>query len=99
MKYTTAFDALSLVKSGDNVFHQGSSATPITLLDAMAEHADRLKGVNVYSAFAIAPYVAKYAEEKVADSFTVKSFFVFKTVLFCFSLCIVHYFVSQCFRL
>lgn len=76
MKFTTAYDALKLVKSGDNVFHQGSSATPITLLDAMAEHADRLKEVNVYSAFAIAPSVAKYAEEKMEASFNVKSFFV-----------------------
>ena len=76
MKYTTAYDALTLVKSGDNIFHQGSSSTPITLLDALAEHADRLKGVNIYSAFAISPSVAKYAEASVAESFNVKSFFV-----------------------
>ncbi len=76
MKFTTAFDALKLVKSGDNIFHQGSSATPITLLNALAEHAPRLKGVNIYSAFAISPTVAKYAHESVADSFNVKSFFV-----------------------
>jgi 4-hydroxybutyrate CoA-transferase len=46
-KLTTAERAVGVVDSGDRVFVQGSAASPIELLDALAAQAGRLQGVRM----------------------------------------------------
>jgi acyl-CoA hydrolase len=46
--YTTAQEALSVLKPGNNVFIQTASAAPQQLIKAMVENADRLSNVSIY---------------------------------------------------
>lgn len=72
--FMSAQDAVKLIKSGDNVYLQGVTSAPMTLLEAMAQRHDELRGVNVYSAFIFGK--PSYAAEEYKESFTVRTFFV-----------------------
>lgn len=72
MKYVSLADAVGLIKNGDSVYVQGAASIPNILVKAMSERSD-LKGVKVYSAFAICKEDAPYAHKA---GFEVISFFV-----------------------
>ncbi len=76
VKYVSAAEAVKLIKSGDSVFIQGSTSIPEVLVRAMTERAPELRGVKVYSAFAIGKEDAPYAKRELLDSFETNSFFV-----------------------
>ncbi len=76
VKYVSAAEAVKLIKSGDSVYIQGSTSIPEVLVRAMTERAPELRGVKVYSAFAIGKEDAPYAKRELLDSFEPNSFFV-----------------------
>ncbi|MBQ8500979.1 MAG: acetyl-CoA hydrolase/transferase family protein [Bacteroides sp.] len=76
MKYMSAADAVKLIRSGDSVFVQGSTSIPEVLVQAMTERAAELRGVKVYSAFAVGRCDAPYARRELRDSFEPLTFFV-----------------------
>ncbi len=76
VKYVSAAEAVKLIKSGDSVFIQGSTSIPEVLVKAMTDRAPELRGVKVYSAFAIGKEDAPYAKRELLDSFETNSFFV-----------------------
>ena len=78
--FTTAAEAVKLIKSGDHVFIQGSTSIPEILSQAMADRAGELRNVTVYNAFAVARGPAPYARSEYRDSFFVDSFFVSNSV-------------------
>ncbi|MDE6861445.1 MAG: 4-hydroxybutyrate CoA-transferase, partial [Alistipes sp.] len=76
VKYMTAAEAVRLIRSGDSVYVQGSTSIPEVLVRAMTERAPELRGVKVYSAFAVGREDAPYARRELIDSFEAVSFFV-----------------------
>ncbi len=76
IKYVSAQEAVRLIKSGDSVYIQGSTSIPEVLVQAMTDRAEELRGVKVYSAFAIGKQDAPYAKAELMDSFETNSFFV-----------------------
>lgn len=76
IKYMTAAEAVRLIRSGDSVYVQGSTSIPEVLVRAMTDRAPELRGVKVYSAFAIGREDAPYARRELIDSFEAVSFFV-----------------------
>ena len=76
MKLVSAAEAVKLIKSGDSVFIQGSTSIPEVLVQAMTDRASELRGVKVYTAFAIGRSDAPYAKAELRDSFEPLSFFV-----------------------
>jgi acyl-CoA hydrolase len=72
--YKSAEEALSIIKSGDRVFIQGSAATPQFLIRKLAERAPELRNVEIVS---ITTYgEMPIAEEQYKDSFFINSLFV-----------------------
>ena len=72
--YKTAEEALSVIRSGDRVFVQGSAATPQYLIRKLAERADELRNVELVS---ITTYgEIPLAEERYKESFFINSLFV-----------------------
>ena len=67
INYVSAAEAVKLIKSGDSVY---------ILVRAMTDRAGELRGVKVYSAFAIGREDAPYARRELVDSFEAVSFFV-----------------------
>lgn len=80
IKYMSAADAVKLIKSGDHVVIQGSTSIPETLVAAMADRGDELRGVVLYSGFAVAKGPAPYCRPEYKDSFLVESIFVSNSV-------------------
>lgn len=76
INYVSAAEAVKLIKSGDSVYIQGSTSIPEVLVRAMTDRAGELRGVKVYSAFAIGREDAPYARRELIDSFEAVSFFV-----------------------
>ena len=76
----SAAEAVKLIKSGDNVFIQGSTSIPEVLQAALAERGHELRGVTLYNAFAVAKGPAPYTRPELKDSFFVESFFVSNAV-------------------
>ena len=72
--YTSAADALSIIKSGDRVFLHGSAATPQYLIRKLVERADELRNVELVSISTFGEMPC--ADEKYADSFYINSLFV-----------------------
>jgi acyl-CoA hydrolase len=74
IKYSTAEEALSIIKSGDRVFMHGSAQTPVFIINELAKQAHRLRDVEIVS---ISVYgdleIAKQGYEK---SFMLNSMFV-----------------------
>lgn len=67
IKYMTANEAVRLIESGDHVYIQGSTSTPEVLVEAMARRADELRGVTVYSAFAVTKGAAPYCRPGIEN--------------------------------
>jgi len=76
IKYMSAAEAVRLIRSGDSVYVQGSTSIPEVLVGAMTARASELRGVKVYSAFAVGREDAPYARRELIDSFEAVSFFV-----------------------
>ena len=74
--FMTAEQAVKLVKSGDGVYFQGSTAVPELIQEALAKRGAELKDVKIYSAFCIPRGVAPFCKEELRDSFIVRSLFV-----------------------
>lgn len=73
-KYTTAQEAVKVIKSGDRVFIHSAAAAPEKLLYAMTERHTELKNVEIISIHTEG--AVPYADEKYADSFKINCFFV-----------------------
>lgn len=73
-KYTTAENAVKLIKSNDRVFIHTAAATPPALIQAMTNRNEELKNVELVSIHTEGP--VPYADEKYQDSFTINCFFV-----------------------
>ena len=56
MRFTTAAEAVKLIRSNDSVYIQGSTSIPEALVAAMADRGPELRGVKVYSAFAVGAF-------------------------------------------
>jgi acyl-CoA hydrolase len=80
IKYTTAQEAVKLIKNGDHVYIQGSTSVPETLVTALANRGNDLHNVTLYSAFAITKGAAPYCKPEYKESFLVDSFFVSTSV-------------------
>ena len=76
MRFTTAAEAVKLIRSNDSVYIQGSTSIPEALVAAMADRGPELRGVKVYSAFAVGAFEAPYCRPEYRDSFLVNSLFV-----------------------
>ena len=76
MHYTTAAEAVKLIRSNDSVYLQGSTSIPEALVAAMAERGGELEHVTVYSAFAVGAFDAPYCRPEYKESFLVNSLFV-----------------------
>ncbi|MCM1004731.1 MAG: 4-hydroxybutyrate CoA-transferase [Prevotella sp.] len=80
MKYTSAEEAVKLIKSGHHVYIQGSTSIPEVLVKAMADRGNELRDVTVYTGFAVAKGEAPFCKPEYKDSFLVDSFFVNNSV-------------------
>lgn len=69
VNFMTADEAVSLIKSGDHVFIQGSTSIPEVLVEAMARRGNELRNVRLYQGFAVAKGPAPYCREECADAF------------------------------
>lgn len=76
MKFVTAAEAVKLIESGDHVYIQGSTSIPEVLVEAMADRGPELRGVVVYSGFAVARRPSPLCKVEYKDSFLIDSFFV-----------------------
>ena len=74
MQVVSVERALSAIKSGDKVFVHTAAATPASLVRGLANRAAELRDVVVYHLHTEGD--APYADPKLADSFTVNSFFI-----------------------
>ncbi|MBR09018.1 MAG: 4-hydroxybutyrate CoA-transferase [Rickettsiales bacterium] len=73
-KATTPTSAVQYIKSGDHVYIHTAGATPNSLVQAMTERADELKGVEIYHMHTEGP--APYTNPDLRESFHVNSFFL-----------------------
>jgi acyl-CoA hydrolase len=73
-KYTTAKEAVKVIKSGDRIFVHGISATPVKLIEAMVERHNELRDVELIHLHTEGP--APYADEEYKDSFFTNAMFV-----------------------
>lgn len=74
LMYTSAQEALKVVKSGHHVFLHTAAATPQLLVDALTERAPEVKGVQIYSLHTEGR--AGYAAPELAESFQMNAFFI-----------------------
>lgn len=76
IKYVSAEEAVKLIESGDHVYIQGSTSLPETLVEALAARGKELRGVTIYSGFAVARRRSPLCRPEYKDSFLIDSFFV-----------------------
>ena len=76
IKYVSAEEAVKLIESGDHVYIQGSTSLPETLVEALAARGNELRGVTIYSGFAVARRRSPLCRPEYKDSFLIDSFFV-----------------------
>ncbi|MFV0306055.1 MAG: acetyl-CoA hydrolase/transferase family protein [Moheibacter sp.] len=72
--YTSAEDALSVIKSGNRVFLHGSAATPLFLLNKLLDKAGELNEVELVSISMFGD--VDWKRPGITDSFTLNSLFV-----------------------
>ena len=77
-KYTTAEEAVKVVKSNDRIYIQAAAATPSILIKALSERADDLRNVEICHLHTEGD--APYANPELRDSFHVNSFFIGQNV-------------------
>lgn len=73
-QFVSLSEALSAVQPGQRVFIQGGVATPLALVEALVDQAERLRGVELIHLHVSGP--ARYADPEFAESFTVANLFV-----------------------
>lgn len=73
-KYTSADEAVKLVKSGDRVFLHGSAATPIYIINALQKRYNELKDVELISITSLGDVC--FDKPEFAGSFFFNSLFV-----------------------
>ncbi len=78
MKYTSAEEAVKIIKSGDTVFIHGVAQAPQILIDAMVARAPELKDVRIIHIHHEAD--ASYANPEYEGIFRLESFFTGKNV-------------------
>ncbi len=78
--YVSADEAVKLIKSYDKIYVQGSGSIPEVLLDALVKRAGELKGVELYSGFAISKGESPYCKRELLDSFYPISLFIAPSV-------------------
>ena len=76
MRFTTAAEAVKLIRSNDSVYIQGSTSIPEVLVRAMTDRAAELTDVTLYSGFAVGRADAPYCSPEYKDTFLVNSLFV-----------------------
>ena len=76
MKYVTADEAVSLVRSGDTVCCQGGASVPVLLQEALARRHAELKNVTITSGFNVHKEPAPFCKPEYKDSFLVNSIFI-----------------------
>ena len=76
MRYVSADEAMTLVKSGDWVFFQGSTSVPVILQEALARRHDELRDVKIVSGFNVTKGPAAFCKPEYKDSFVVNSLFL-----------------------
>ena len=74
LNYVTASEALSGLRSGDNVFIQTAAAAPQQLIFAMTERGKSLENISVYHLHTEG--ATPYATEEMAKHFNVHCFFI-----------------------
>lgn len=77
-QYSTAQEALKIVKSGQRVYVQAAAAAPTVLTNALADRAHELTNVEVCHLHTEGE--ARYANPELKNSFHVNSFFIGKNV-------------------
>ena len=78
--YVTADEAVKLIKSYDKIYVQGSGSIPDVLLDALVRRAGELRGVELYSGFAISKGESPYCKKELLQSFYPVSLFIAPSV-------------------
>ena len=73
MHYTTAAEAVKLIRSNYSVYIQGSTSIPEVLVRAMTARAAELADVTLYSGFAVGRADAPYCSTAYKDTFLVNS--------------------------
>lgn len=76
MRYVSADEAMTLVRSGDWVFFQGSTSVPVILQEALARRHDELRDVKIVSGFNVTKGPAAFCKPEYKDSFVVNSLFL-----------------------
>ena len=76
MNYVTADEAVRLVRSGDTICCQGSTAVPVLLQEALTRRAGELRDVTIVSGFNITEGTAPFCKPEYKDTFLVNSIFV-----------------------
>ena len=76
MNYVSADEAMTLVKSGDWVFFQGSTSVPVILQEALARRHEDLRDVKIVSGFNVTKGTAPFCKPEYRDSFEVNSLFL-----------------------
>jgi 4-hydroxybutyrate CoA-transferase len=74
MRIVTAAEAVSAIRSGQQIFVHGAAATPSVLLEALTARASELADVKILSLHAEGP--APHLSPEVAKSFRHKAFFI-----------------------
>ncbi|MCS6904825.1 MAG: acetyl-CoA hydrolase/transferase C-terminal domain-containing protein [Bacteroidia bacterium] len=74
VKYVSAEEAVSCIKSGDRVFIQGQAATPTRLIEAMTARAAELRDVELVHLHLEGDL--PFTKPEYADSFKVNAFFI-----------------------
>jgi len=80
-EYTSAAEAIKLIRSDDRVFIHGSAATPLTLLKTLAENSDHLRNVELIAVSTLGPMELTRPEFK--DRFYFNSLFVSENIREC----------------
>ncbi len=75
-RFTSAAEAVRLIRPHSSVYIQGSTSIPEVLVQAMADRGPELTDVTVYSAFAVGAHEAPYCRPEYKDTFRVNSLFV-----------------------
>lgn len=76
MRYVSADEAMTLVRSGDWVFFQGSTSVPAILQEALARRHEELRDVKIVSGFNVTKGPAAFCKPEYKDSFVVNSLFL-----------------------
>lgn len=76
IRYTTAAEAVRLIRSHSSVYIQGSTSIPEVLVQAMTDRAPELTDVTLYSGFAVGAGDAPYCCPEYKETFLVNSLFV-----------------------